>query len=149
MKALHERALRLLARREYTRYGLASRLKQEAGSQAALEALLDQLECQGYLSDQRAAEALLRKHAEHHGVLRLRQDFQQQGVPATIARSLLEEARAREVQAGRAVWARKFGQLPETAMDRARQMRYLANRGFSRSTIAAVLGGDAGDDEEE
>jgi regulatory protein len=52
------------------------------------------------------------------------------------------------VQAGRAVWARKFGQLPETAMDRARQMRYLANRGFSRSTIAAVLGGDAGDDEE-
>ncbi|EQD41143.1 recombination regulator RecX [mine drainage metagenome] len=148
MTTLRERALRLLARREYTRHGLALRLKQEVAACADLDALLDQLERQGYLSDQRAAEALLRKHAERYGVLRLRQDFQQQGVPAALAASLLEEARAYELKAGLAVWTRKFGQFPETAADRARQMRYLVNRGFSRSTIAAVLGGDGEEDGE-
>jgi regulatory protein len=145
---LYERALRLLARREYTRHGLALRLKQDSPECVGLEGLLDQLEAQGYLSDQRAAEALLRKHAERHGVLRLRQDLQQQGVPATVAASLLEVARAREQQGARAVWARKFGQLPTTGEDRIRQMRYLTNRGFSRSTIAAILGGDMEEDEE-
>ena len=148
MTTLYERALRLLARREYTRHGLALRLKQETAACVGLEALLDQLEGQGYLSDRRAAEALLRKHAERHGVLRLRQDFQQQGVPAAIALSLLEVARARELQGARTVWARKFSQLPATGEDRVRQMRYLANRGFSRSTIATILGGDMGEDGE-
>ena len=42
----------------------------------------------------------------------------------------------------RAVWGRKFGCLAEDAAARARQMRFLAGRGFSAEVIRRVVSGE-------
>jgi regulatory protein len=55
-----------------------------------------------------------------------------------------------ELTRARRVWQRKFARQPALAADdvveRSRQMRFLAGRGFSAETIRRVLRGDLEDD---
>ncbi|MFN4103074.1 MAG: recombination regulator RecX, partial [Tepidimonas sp.] len=54
---LKARALRLLARRDYTRHELAQRLAPHAADAAELEAVLDDCARRGWLDEARALEA--------------------------------------------------------------------------------------------
>ncbi|MDE1941731.1 MAG: recombination regulator RecX [Betaproteobacteria bacterium] len=136
---LRARALALLGRREHTRHELARKLSVHADTPEILDALLESLTEEGLLSDARAAEAVLRVRSGRHGLLRIRQEFQQRGVPEDVAASALETAREGELASARQVWSKKFSQLPANAEERARQGRYLQNRGFSLSVIRQVL----------
>jgi regulatory protein len=49
--------------------------------------------------------------------------------------------RETELTRAQAVWSKKYGQLPETPAERARQARFLAARGFSGATIGKILKG--------
>jgi regulatory protein len=141
---LHERALAWLARREHSRAELARKLAphDEAGEMAAL---LDELERTGQLSDSRYAEALAHARAGRHGSLRLKADLRNKGVAEADAAEAISEACTRDLATARAVWARKFGQLPANAAERARQMRFLAGRGFPLGIILRIVGGDDAD----
>ncbi len=136
---LRARALALLSRREHTRFELARKLAAHADSPDALDDLLDSLTEEGLLSDARAAEAVLRVRSGRHGLLRIRQELRQRGVPEDVAAETLDAARAEELASARQVWARKFTHLPVNAEERARQGRYLQNRGFSPAVIQQVL----------
>ncbi|MDE2343942.1 MAG: recombination regulator RecX [Betaproteobacteria bacterium] len=136
---LRARALALLGRREHTRHELARKLAVHAETPEALDTLLETLAEEGLLSDARAAEAVLRVRSGRHGLLRIRQELQQRGVPEDVAASALETARGEELASARQVWSRKFSHLPTNADERARQGRYLQNRGFSLSVIQQVL----------
>jgi regulatory protein len=57
------------------------------------------------------------------------------------------DLRRSELQRARGVWARKFGRHAASAAERARQMRFLAGRGFTADTIRAVLSGTPADEE--
>ncbi len=65
--ALRNKAMRLLARREYSRHELHSRLMQTGADEALVIALLDHLAQRGWLSDQRFSEQLLRAHSGQFG----------------------------------------------------------------------------------
>jgi regulatory protein len=54
--------------------------------------------------------------------------------------------RGSEVERARAVWRKKFGAPPADAAARAKQMRFLASRGFTGDTIQKVVSG--GEDDE-
>ena len=142
MTDLRSRALALLSRREHTRQELSKKLAAHCEDEAALEALLDALTEEGLLSDVRAAEAILRSRHGRHGLLKIRQEFQQRGVPAGVASATLEVARAAELESARSVWRKKFSQPPTNADERARQGRYLQNRGFSLAIIQKILRDD-------
>lgn len=144
MITLHERALAWLARREHSRAELARKLAphDEAGEMAAL---LDELERTGQLSDSRYAEALAHARAGRHGSLRLKADLRNKGVAEADAAVAISEACTRDLATARAVWARKFGQLPANAAERARQMRFLSGRGFPLGIILRIVGGDDAD----
>ena len=139
---LRARALALLGRREHTRHELARKLAAHAETPEILDALLETLTEEGLLSDARAAEAVLRVRSGRHGLLRIRQELQQRGVPEDVAASALETARGEELASARQVWSRKFSRPPANAEERARQGRYLQNRGFSLSVIQQVLRSD-------
>ena len=49
--------------------------------------------------------------------------------------------RETELARAQAVWRKKFGELPQTPNDRAKQARFLAARGFSQSIIGKILKG--------
>lgn len=138
-KRLLAEAMKVLARREHTRQELLEKLLLLSESRELLESVLDELSLTGWLSDERAAEALVRKHQERHGILRIRHEMQRRGVPEHLSDSLLGKVRETEVEAAGRVWNKKFSALPANADERARQARYLQNRGFSVETIRKVL----------
>lgn len=136
------RALQLLSRRDYSRADLHGRLVKHAESAEALDAVLDVLESERLLSDQRYARQRVSSRACRYGDLRLRQELKQHGVGEADIEAALPEA-GDEVERCRTIWARKFGQPPKNAEERAKQMRFLQYRGFSHEAIRqAVRGAD-------
>jgi regulatory protein len=169
--SLRGRALRWLAQREHSRAELARKLARyaaqgtgtgtgngtnpgadadaEAGGRAGdpcaaashIEALLDELAALGLLSDERAAASVLAAQAPRGGERRLKQALQQRGLPAELVERTLAQARPGELERARALWQRRFGTPPSDAAERARQMRFLAGRGFGADTIRRVVRG--------
>jgi regulatory protein len=140
MPSLRERALALLARREHSRAELARKMSAHAEADE-IAALLDALERERLLSDDRFAESLRNTRQGRYGSLRLKQELRDKGVAAGRIAQEVELARASDLAAARAVWEKKFGAPPENAKDRARQMRFLLGRGFPMEVAARVVGG--------
>jgi regulatory protein len=166
---LRARALRLLARREYSRQELASKLLSkpaprparrhpqntrdvfaaasfvdevyEPPSEAEVTALLDDLTQRKMLSDDRYAEMRARVRAPRYGDSRLRQELTQKGIDRDTITAVLAE-QPDELSRCQEIWQRKFGQLPGDMNERARQTRHLASRGFTMRVIQQVLRGE-------
>jgi regulatory protein len=143
-RSLHARAIALLARREHSRAELAAKLRRgltEDDDPAEIDRVLDALERERLLSDERYAGVLTRTRGERFGDARVRFDLKSAGVKPETAERALAELKGTELDRARAVWARRFGELPTTAQERARQARFLQSRGFSSATIRSVLRG--------
>ncbi len=132
-----------LARREHSRAELSRKLAAH-GEADELVALLDQLEQENLLSNARFAEALAHSRGGRHGSLRLKSELREKGVPEAILTEVVSQAREGDLAAARAVWQKKFGELPTDARERARQQRFLLGRGFPGDVVRKVVGGDAG-----
>jgi len=157
--------LQWLAQREHSRAELQRKLlrlaqqhsadqAEEAGIDpdasdpaASVETLLDWLVAHRYLSDTRFVESRVNARAARYGNLRIRQELGQHG--AALDSATAERLRDSELSRARAVWARKYGSEPATsAAERARQMRFLAGRGFSAEVVRRVVRGQPGDGDE-
>jgi regulatory protein len=161
LKAL---AIGYLSRREYSRVELRGRLlsaaavraKQLVDAEAAtatapapapaveptaeVDALLDWLVAQGYLSDARFVESRLHARAARHGSLRIRQELGRHGVELDAQQAAA--LRATEFDRAKAVWERKFGAVAADARGRAAQARFLAGRGFGAEVVRRIVGGE-------
>ena len=134
-------ALRLLARREHSRYELALKLRQRMIPPDVFDPVLDEYEREGWLDDDRFAEIYSRQRIEAgYGPLRILAELQQRGVnqaPECLSSVAEEEwcrraVRARDKRFG---LADVQGDLPE----KLRQARFLARRGFSSSQSEHAL----------
>ncbi|GGY19079.1 recombination regulator RecX [Paludibacterium paludis] len=145
-KTLRERAVGLLSRREHSRAELKRKLAPHAESESELDALLDELSERRWQSDERFAEAFSESRSTRYGRRRIEQELRHKGVDNDTIRATL----AGRDDAGLALslWRRKFGALPATPQERARQMRFLASRGFGMDIIRKVLSGDGVPDDE-
>lgn len=143
--SLRERALRLLARREYTRRELQQKLVPHVEDEAELGTLLDDFSRRGWLSEQRFTEQLIHARQGKFGSRRIAHELKGKGVSAEAVAAVLPQLQEGEMETARAVWEKKFGNLPGDAKERAKQMRFLQSRGFSFDVIARVLetGGDS------
>lgn len=112
---------------------------------AEIDKALDELQSQGLLSDQRAADALLLAKAPRYGSRRLKQLMQSRSFDSELVSQTLGRARGSEFDRAWALWQRRFGAPPADLRERARQQRFLAARGFESAVIAQVLkqAGDA------
>ena len=140
-RELKARALRLLMRRDHGRAELVRKLTQHAESIEALEQLLDELVRRKLLSEDRVAESRANTLSRKFGVSRIRNDLRAKGIaPETIER-VAAEAQATEVERAKDIWKRKFREPAASPAERAKQMRFLASRGFSHDTIKKILSG--------
>ena len=138
------RAIGLLARREHSRVELARKLRRHLAPEetaADLERVLDRLQQQDLLSDQRFAASLVRQRSQRYGDMRLAHDLRERGVAEADAEVALTVVRGTEARRAQASWARRFDALPATVDERGRQGRYLQARGFSMDAIVQVLAG--------
>lgn len=140
--SLKGRALRLLSLREHSRVELGRKLAAHATPEDDVNALLDTLVAQGWLSDERAAGSVVRQKSAQWGNARLKQALQAKGLTAAVVAQALqqmpEEAGTEQDRAAR-LWLRKFGTPADDAPGRAKQFRFLLARGFSSHTVGLVL----------
>lgn len=147
------RALRYLSQREHSRAELERKLarhvqdSEECTADAQITAALDDLAAKGLLSEARTAESVLNSQGRRYGVRRLRQTLQGKGLAPELVASTLQQARVTELDRAREVWQRRFGEPATDAAERARQMRFLAARGFEGEVIRRVVRG--AEDEQE
>jgi len=139
--SLRARALKLLARRDYSYAELERRLAPYAADAGELAALLEDLQRVGFLSDLRLAEQVVRKGAARYGARRIAEQLDERGVRRELAGQLKGELQASELRRARAVWAKRFGRLPSDLRERGRQARFLEQRGFDPEVIRRVLRG--------
>jgi regulatory protein len=146
------RALRWLAQREHSRVELERKLARvfedqpDATAQVQIAAALDDLVAKGLISEARVAESVLASQGQRFGSRRLKQTLQAKGIEAALVASTLQQARATELDRAREVWRRRFGEPAADAAGRAKQMRFLAGRGFDGEVIRRVVQGPDADD---
>lgn len=140
-RSLKARALGYLSRREYSRAELARKLKPYVEETDSLDTVLDSLEAENWLSDSRFAESLVHRRASRLGTSRILGELKQHALNPALVEEASAQLRETELARAQAVWRKKFGQLPQTPAERAKQARFLASRGFSGATIGKILKG--------
>jgi len=144
--SLRARALGLLARREHSRQELARKLANHAPQPGELESLLDDFERRGWLSERRVIEQIVHARRRRFGARRIRQDLLAKGISEDLIEEKVAELAGSELEAARGVRRRKFGMMPKSAAECARQIRFLQGRGFALEAIMRVMKG--GEDDE-
>jgi regulatory protein len=146
-KSLLRRAVALLARRDHSRAELARKLARYSGEENAgdIGRVLDELERNGLLSDQRFARGVTRSRSHRFGDARIRHDLRRFGVSDETGAAALRSLEQSEFARAQAVQAKRFAELPASIAERAKQTRFLQSRGFLLDTIVAVLRGKAED----
>lgn len=137
--SLKARALKYLSAREHSRAELARKLARYAQEGEDVEALLDELAAANFLSEERFSESLVRRRAGRFGNVRILSELQSHGIDGEAVESLRRSLAEDESERAIAVWRRKFSHPPADAAERAKQMRFLQQRGFSSRAIQAAL----------
>ena len=139
--SLKGRALRLLGQREHSRAELERKLRQHETEPGELAHALDDLQAKGFINEQRVLESVVFRRAPRLGAMRVRQELQAKGLaPGAIAHAV-GELQGSEVERAREVWRKKFQAPAEDAQGRAKQIRFLAARGFGTEAIRRVVKG--------
>jgi regulatory protein len=148
-RSLKSRALQLLAQRDQSRLELRRKLLRHARTEAAddedaasaagerVDALLDWLEANRFLSNERFVESRIHAREARFGNLRIKNELAQHALalPAELERSLVDS----ELERALAVRARRFAQAPRDAAERAAQARFLLARGFSPELVHRLM----------
>ncbi|MFM1990516.1 MAG: hypothetical protein RJA99_3473 [Pseudomonadota bacterium] len=145
--SLKGRALKLLSQREHSRLELSRKLAPHAESLEQLDVLLDELERGRFLSSQRFAESLAHRRAPRFGVRRIAQELGVHRLDGEVSGPVLASLRETEFDRAHEAWRRRFGEPAADAAERAKQHRFLAQRGFSGDAIRWVLRHGAKPDE--
>ena len=139
--SLKGRALRLLGQREHSRAELERKLRQHETEPGELARALDDLQAKGFINEQRVLESVVFRRAPRLGAMRVRQELQAKGLAPEAIAHALAGLQVSEVERAREVWRKKFQAPAEDAQGRAKQMRFLAARGFGTEAIRRVVKG--------
>ena len=139
--SLTGRALRLLSSREHSRAELQRKLARFEETPGELAAVLDKLAAKDLQNEQRAVDSLVHRRSAKLGSARIRQEMQSKGIEPEAMAQALGQLRASEQARAFEVWRKKFGNPASTPAERAKQVRFLASRGFGGETIARVVSG--------
>jgi regulatory protein len=133
------RAMQYLARRDHSRAELHAKLSPHVQEGEDLDAMLDELEKRGWLSDVRAATQLVHAKRSRFGTQRITHELRQRGIAENLISEALPQLKETELAAAREVWKKKFGIAPKDKKEKARQVRFLQSRGFSLDVVFKAL----------
>jgi regulatory protein len=146
--SLRGRALKYLSAREHSRVELVRKLAPHATDAAEIDQVLDDLEARGWLSAERFVESVVHRKAARYGAARIRGELIGHQLPDETVREALAVLKGTELDRAQALWLRRYGQVADTPAERAKQMRFLAARGFAGDVIRQVVRGLPDDHDE-
>lgn len=132
--------MRLLARRDYCRYEVEQKYARKYPADD-LDLVLDALEQDGYLSDERFVGAFVRnKLSQSYGLKRISFDLKQKKIPDSLLMRVLDELEPDWFELAQDAWSRRFREPPAGDYKVfGKQMRYLLQRGFSMDEARAAI----------
>jgi regulatory protein len=137
--SLKGRALGFLSRREHSRVELEKKLKPYCESSEQLLALLDELQRMNFLCDDRFIESVVHRRAAKSGPLLLKQALAMHGLDPLKVKAVVASSKATELTTAQSLWEKKFNSAPTNLAEKAKQMRFLASRGFSADVVRKVI----------
>jgi regulatory protein len=146
---LRRYALYLLARRDHTAYELKQKFARKDYHADLIDSVLARLEESGLINSERFAESYAHyRRGKGYGPKRIIMELQAKGVTeAVIAEhvKITDNAWFTEI---RTIWRKQFkGRQPADYQDRAKQLRFLYNRGFTQDQINSIFKLDDNDDQ--
>jgi regulatory protein len=139
--SLKGRALRYLSMREHSRVELGRKLARYAEEGDDVNAVLDFLEKNNWLAQERFCESLLNRRSARFGNHRIMAELQSHGVHGNALTGLKAGLADTEATRATEVWRRKFGTVAADAAERSKQMRFLLQRGFSQGAARVAMQG--------
>jgi regulatory protein len=140
--SLKGRALRLLSQREHSRAELERKLAPHEEVPGELSKALDELQARDFINDGRTIESVVHRRAGKLGNGRIKQELTAKGLSGEAVAEAMAGLRETELSRATEVWRKKFGQPPEDAAQKAKQMRFLLTRGFGAEVVRRVIKGD-------
>lgn len=137
--SLKARALRYLAQREHSRLELARKLARHASEEDNIERLLDELEAAKFLSNERFSEALVHRRAARFGNQRILSELQSHGLRGPALDQLKAGLKTDEAERALEILRRKYPGPASDMQTRAKQMRFLMQRGFGQDAIRQAV----------
>jgi regulatory protein len=138
-------ALRLLTRRDHSKYELAQKLKQRAFEDDVIERVCLECERLDYLNDERTAQVFINQLFRRGcGAKRIRAELKRKGLTgrriAGILNAILSEAGEQE-NAERVLSKnmKRFDREDDCKKRKAKIYRFLYSRGFSNQIISEVM----------
>ena len=140
--SLKGRALRYLSMREHSRLELGRKLSRYAEEGDDVEALLDFLEQNNWLSQERFSESLVHRRSARFGNSRIMAELQMHGLDGEALKEVKSGLADTEMARARDLWERRFGTVATDPAERNKQMRFLMQRGFSQRAVFTALKGE-------
>lgn len=104
-----------------------------------IESVMSYLAQHNWQSDQRCAEQMSQVKGQRYGSKRVKHLLAQEGVDKALIEQTVQNLNQTERQRAVSVWRKKFGVRPKNAAEYAKQMRFMAYRGFSFELINQIL----------
>ena len=139
--SLKGRALRLLSGREYSRTELERKLAPHEETPGQLAEVLDELQAKDFISEARVVESVINRRQAKMGAARIKQELLGKGLGKEAVLDAMASLKSTELDRARELWRKKFDGPAADAAGRAKQMRFLAARGFGGDVIGRVLRG--------
>ena len=137
--SLKGRALRYLAAREHSRAELERKLKIHEQTPGQLAQVLDDLQARDFISEARVVESVINRRAARFGASRIKYELLNKGLGAEAVADAVTRLKDTELERAREIWHKKFDGPALDAAGRAKQMRFLAGRGFGGDVIHRVV----------
>ncbi len=140
-RLIRRKALDLLARREHAVLEMRHKLCRKGYDEEQVDVVLAKLASEGLISDERFTASFVSMHVEcGAGPLRIRAALKQRGVSDELIADALDAHAADWRDLVRAAWQKRFaGHYPQDHKERARQARFLQQRGFTMDQIGTLL----------
>lgn len=135
-----QKALRYLARRDYSRVELQrkleAQLKPSINQKKLIAKILGELAHLGLQSDERFIEAFVRhRFNKGLGPGRILLELHSYGIESDAAKSYLAGSELNQFDNLYRVWSKKYKQKPQNYSEKAKQERFLRYRGFDSEQI--------------
>jgi regulatory protein len=137
--SLKGRALRYLAAREHSRAELERKLAPHEETPGQLAQVLDDLQAKDFISEARVVESVINRRAARFGAARIKHELLTKGLSADLVAGAMNSLKGSELERARDIWSKKFEGPASDAASRAKQMRFLAARGFGGDVIRRVV----------
>lgn len=142
-----QRALGLLVRREHSRKELARKLAARGVEQDAAQAAVEWMTAEGWQSDDRFAEQLVRSRANNgYGPVRIRAELGTHGLDRDAVAAAMDAYDGDWTENARDLVRRRFPRGAEDLAQRRKAADFLARRGFDGDQVRAAVRFDPDED---